>query len=365
MVRLKSAGPTSISGGIVLVSGDVITYMPPMNFAGTDTFNYVVEDNGKTAGTNDFKTTTGTVTINVTSENDPPVIAFSGTEAVVEDAGLLLTDLTVTDVDAGPSAIAVSFAATNGIVTLGRTNGLTFTAGTNGASQITVLGTQADFANAMTNVTFRGSLNFYGNAWLRITADDLGNSGAGGPMTDTKLIEINISPLNDPPMVTLVSPTNNASYSASETIVLEANASDIDGQIVSVEFFEGNNRITTLSNSPYQHAWTNAPLLSYATNYNIYAKATDNLGLTACSDTNLITVRPPGLFKLTNPQVLAARFALVITGEVGQKYSIDTSTNLQDWTSFTTITNSDGAVTFEGGLTGGVDHLFYRARLVR
>ena len=65
-------GPTSGSstqGGTVAVgSGGAVTYTPAANFFGTDTFTLTVADNGTPS-----QTAQVTVTVNVTSVNDPPV----------------------------------------------------------------------------------------------------------------------------------------------------------------------------------------------------------------------------------------------------------------------------------------------------
>lgn len=364
-VTLLSAGPTTAAGGTASASGDVITYSPPPNFNGTDTFEYVVLDNGKTAGTNDFKRATNVVTVTVLAVNDPPAISIPAPQSVAEDTGLVLTNLMVSDIDAGNAAVRVSFTITNGTLTLAATNGLTFDAGTNGGSQFTFTGTLMDITNVLASVTFLPTTNFNGGGAVRIDADDLGNTGLGGPLMDTKALAITINPVNDLPVVTLLSPTNNATFVSIDVITLEASALDVDGQIIALEFCEGTNRLTTLNSPPFSFAWTNVPLLTNLTNYALYAKASDDQGGERYSQTNWINVRPPGLFKINTAQKMASRFALVITGETGQKYSIETSTNLETWIPLTTVTNCAGTASYEDDLTNNVDRKFYRAKLVR
>ena len=109
-VTLTNAATTSANGGTIVVVGDQLTYTPPPNFNGTDTFSYTVIDNGKTAGTNDFKTATGTVTVNVTAVNDPPVITVPGPQVLPEDNTLVLTNVSVVDVDAGSGQLLATLA---------------------------------------------------------------------------------------------------------------------------------------------------------------------------------------------------------------------------------------------------------------
>ncbi len=45
--------------------GGQVVFTPAANFSGSASFQYVVTDHGQTNGANDFKTATGTVTVNV------------------------------------------------------------------------------------------------------------------------------------------------------------------------------------------------------------------------------------------------------------------------------------------------------------
>jgi len=80
--------------------------------------------------------------------------------------------------------------------------------------------------------------------------------------------------LNKLPVVNLTSPTNGLQVNAPATIELQANASDVDGTITKVDFYQGATLLGTDNSSPYSYTWTNVP----AGNYSVIAKATDNLG---------------------------------------------------------------------------------------
>ena len=46
VLTLASVSPLSAAGGTVTLSSGIVTYTPPANFNGTDTFTYRVTDDG-------------------------------------------------------------------------------------------------------------------------------------------------------------------------------------------------------------------------------------------------------------------------------------------------------------------------------
>jgi hypothetical protein len=91
--------------------------------------------------------------------------------------------------------------------------------------------------------------------------------------------------------VTLTGPTEGSLFTAPTNIILSANASDIDGSISKVEFFQGATKLGETNNSPYQLNWANVP----AGNYTLTARATDDSGARTVSTAAHITVIPPNL----------------------------------------------------------------------
>lgn len=100
---------------------------------------------------------------------------------------------------------------------------------------------------------------------------------------------VNVQTVNNPPTVSLTSPTSNATFTAPVTVALAANASDSDGTITKVEFFQGSTKLGEDTTSPYTYSWTSVPAGIYV----LTAKATDNSGATATSSTVNITVNAP------------------------------------------------------------------------
>ena len=90
----------------------------------------------------------------------------------------------------------------NGTLTLSTTAGLTFVDGTtNGTASVHVTGTLAAVNAALNGMTYRGAPNFNGPDTLQVTTDDLGNTGAGGALTDTDTVAITVTPVNDAPVL--------------------------------------------------------------------------------------------------------------------------------------------------------------------
>lgn len=117
--------------------------------------------------------------------------------------------------------------------------------------------------------------------YVKVTQVD-GNEAISSPVYIT-------APANLPPIVTLTAPANGASYYTGATVMMTATASDPDGTVAKVEFFQGTTKLGEDLSSPYEYSWTNVQNGSYV----LSAKATDNLGLTTASGTVNITVSSP------------------------------------------------------------------------
>lgn len=103
-----------------------------------------------------------------------------------------------------------------------------------------------------------------------------------------QLIVLGSANANNPPNVTLSSPTDGATFGEPANIALSATATD-DVSISRVDFYSGTSLIgssTTPSGSTYSATWASVP----AGSYNINAVAVDNSGFTASSNTSAITV---------------------------------------------------------------------------
>ena len=72
--------------------------------------------------------------------------------------------------------------------------------------------------------------------------------------------------------MTLTNPANNTLFIAGSNIALGASASDADGTVTTVQFFQGTNSLGVVTNAPYTLVWTNPA----SGTYSLTAVATDN-----------------------------------------------------------------------------------------
>jgi endoglucanase Acf2 len=63
---------------------------------------------------------------------------------------------------------------------------------------------------------------------------------------------------NSNPTVNLTSPANNAAFSEGTPITITASASDLDGTIAKVEFYDGTTKLGEDTSSPYSYIWPGA-----------------------------------------------------------------------------------------------------------
>ena len=85
---------------------------------------------------------------------------------------------------------------------------------------------------------------------------------------------------NSPPEISITSPANGASFTPADTIVFEAAATDLDGQVTQVEYYAGGTLFATETVAPYAFSIANVPV----GNYQIVAKVYDDDGDVAESD---------------------------------------------------------------------------------
>jgi GH18 family chitinase len=94
---------------------------------------------------------------------------------------------------------------------------------------------------------------------------------------------------NIPPVVSILQPTQNQNFTTPANVAIVASASDPDGTISKVEFYNGTTLWATMTASPYSFTWQNVPVGTHT----LTAKATDNQNAVTTSSPITITVAAP------------------------------------------------------------------------
>lgn len=157
--------PAATTGTVTLNAGN-ITYVPALNFNGTETFTYTVQDSGGASAT-------GTVTVTVNPINDAPVagadsvVAFKGASLQIPVASLLGNDTPgpANESNQTPLTITGVSGAVNGTVSLNSTTGV---------------------------ITFTPAAGFSGAASFQYTVQDSGPSGGLNVNTGTGTVNVTV-----------------------------------------------------------------------------------------------------------------------------------------------------------------------------
>jgi hypothetical protein len=192
-----------------------LIYTPVNTFAGGVTLTITTNDLGQTGGGN--LTDVDPVAITVNDANDAPVNALPAAQNVNEDSTLTLSTansnaISISDLDAGGASVQVQLTVTNGTLTLSGTTGLAFSfsdANGTGAGDgtadatMTFRGTIAAINTALNGLVYTPTPNTSGPDTLTIVTNDLGNTGFGGPQSDTDILNITVNGANDAPVNTV------------------------------------------------------------------------------------------------------------------------------------------------------------------
>jgi uncharacterized repeat protein (TIGR02059 family) len=115
-------------------------------------------------------------------------------------------------------------------------------------------------------------------AYTKPATNPLQTSGGGQAAAITaQSVTNNIT--NAAPVAAITSPANNSSFTTSADIPIAASASDTDGSISLVEFYNGATLLGSTAVSPYKYTWTNVA----AGSYTLTVVATDNLNTKTAS----------------------------------------------------------------------------------
>lgn len=119
-----------------------------------------------------------------------------------------------------------------------------------------------------------------------------------GVITTSAPITVRVT---SPPAVRLTSPLAGT-YATPATLILTAGATDLDGTIARVEFYQGTTLLGQSTTAPYTHTWQGVGQGTYL----LTAKAYDNLGVAATSSAVSVTLNVPPTVVLISPRPAAS-----------------------------------------------------------
>jgi plastocyanin len=294
-----------------------------------------------------------TRTVNVTAVNDAPVLgSTASTLAYTEGNGAVAIDsaITVSDVDSANldfAEIKVSTNYVSGEDLLQFTDQLGITGGAfdTGTGTIQLSGSQS-VANWLTALRTVKYLNSSGNP-STLTRTVSFKVRDGTSFSNITNRNIAITAINNPPAVAITNHASSTHAVIGGNLNLKAAATDSDGSISNVEFFQGSTSLALLSVAPYNFVVSN--LASGV--FNFTAVATDNQA--AKSTSSVVQVTTGNLALLTNspPQFSGPQFQFQFTSD-GGVFAVQVSTNLVDWVTLTTVPSSPGTQTVNDTPTG-------------
>jgi chitinase len=297
-ITLDTTAPTNTTAANFINAGAAATNSITVTLAisATDAMG-VTAYRPSTSSTTPTAATSGWITVTSTTSYSANVsftlTSSNGTKTVYvwfKDAAGNVSTGTSDTITLDTVAPTLSTGPTSSVITA---SGATIAWTTNEASNTQVdYGLTTSYGSSATTATLTTS---HSQALTGLTAATTyhyrvkSTDAAGNLFTGTDNTFITLASSNNPPSVSLTAPANNATYTAPATITLSATASDSDGTVSKVEFFQGTTLITTVTTSPYTATWSNV-----ATGvYSLTAKATDNLNATTTSTPISITVNPP------------------------------------------------------------------------
>jgi len=185
-------------------------------------------------------------------------------------------------------------------------------------ASMTMTATASDSDGSVSGVSFYANGNLIGSGtftapnqysftWNNVAAGSYNLTARAtddrGATTTSNSRNINV---DNPPTVSITSPTNGATFAAPASIAINTNAADSDGFVSKVEFFENSIKIGETNTTPFNFTWSSVG----PGNYTLTTVATDNLGVTTISGPVNITVSPSALFVTGSTTLNAAETAV-------------------------------------------------------
>ncbi|WP_114857729.1 hypothetical protein [Azospirillum brasilense] len=375
-----TVGAVAEGSALVVAANAMLRFLPAADWNGTTPALTVrlIEDGGApvvTGGRVDLTAGVGGSTVysadtialtgTVTPVNDAPQITAGTTAlATMKGVAVAVTGLSVSDVDAGTLPMLVTLTAGHGTLTLASAGWDAVITG-NGTDTVTIRATLATInglLGAANGLLYTASF-YTGADAIRIVVNDLGNGGAGGPLTATVTIGVTVAPPNASPVLidtnldvavaaeALAAPTaGTVGFAVSKLVGLNgsgpANVIDTDaGAVVGIAL--------TGTNESYGRWWFST---DNGATWNLVGAVNDSDSALLLRATDRLYFQPNAAVPATVNGALTIRAWDQTTGSAGSK----TAVTLGDGSAFSTATDTvtlhPGVLipngTFDKGLAG-------------
>lgn len=240
-------GTQTLSLGQTFTQADLansqVSYIHNGSETTTDSFRFSVVDAGGAIAA------PGTFSISVLPVNDAPVLTLpTTTQSVDQGTNSLIAGVRMADVDLGTGELTVTLAADNGVLTLGRTAGITLLTGDGTQDNLISFRGAQDVTNfVLQSLIYRSGTNFQGDDLIRVTVNDGGNTGLGGPLSATGAITLNVAPINDAPILTVPGAQTVREDIATPILGINIADPDIGNSLVRVSLFATNGTLSLSS----------------------------------------------------------------------------------------------------------------------
>ena len=182
--------------------------------------------------------TSASAPVSITVTNPLPTISAIADQSILQDTASPAITFAVGDV-----AIPVT--------------SLVVTADSSNKALLPVANIVLGGTSAARTVTLTPAPKQSGQTTVTVTVRD-----PGGLSARTSFV-LTVTAVNHPPVVSIQSPSTGTSVSAPANITITANASDSDGSIGKVEFFQGATKLGEAAAAPYTFVWNNVSAGAY------------------------------------------------------------------------------------------------------
>jgi VCBS repeat-containing protein len=172
-------------GTVTFNANGEITFTPDASFYGTDTFTYTVTSGGVTE--------TATVEVSVDPINDAPVLVVPAAQTTSEDNTLVISGVSVSDVDDDPLTVTLTIPSAAGLISVVTGGGASITG--NGSDTVTISGTAAQINDALASITYTPTADF--NTGTPAVPINLGVVVSDGVASISDSVAITVSPVAD------------------------------------------------------------------------------------------------------------------------------------------------------------------------